>query len=252
MRHPVGTFCYLESGSASPPRTRRFYADLLEWGTDVSAFPDGGSYTRFLAAGRPVAGVFSVGPEDRARLPTQWWPFVTVESAEATLERAVALGASPMGDIVNVPGEFSAAEFYDPAGAICGLWQPGSHTGAQVVGEVGALSWTDLSTPDPEAAADFYEALFGWAHQSVATSAGSYGRFTLDGMAVGGLARSDPAADPWWRPHVAVEELDAALASASELGGDADAEEDPVEALGRRAVVRDPNGIRLMLIESTP
>lgn len=249
-RHASGTFCYMESGSASAERTRRFYIDLLDWGTEVSAFPDGGSYTRFLLRDRPVAGFFSVALEDLARLPMQWWPFVAVDSVDAVLERAIALGASPLGDVVNVPGEFAAAEFIDPSGAICGVWQAGAHTGAQFVGEAGALSWTDLSTPDPSGAADFYGELFGWAHVSAEDGAESYGFFTLDGAVVGGLSGSEASAASWWRPHVGVNHFDLALARASDFGGGVGIELRRVAGLARRAMVTDPNGIRLMLIES--
>lgn len=241
----------MESGSANPELTRRFYADLFDWGTEVHAFPDGGSYTRFLLRDLPVAGAFSVEADnDLARLPTQWWPFVSVASVAAALNRAVALGASPLGDVVNVPGEFAAAEFIDPSGAICGVWQADAHTGAQFIGEAGALSWTDLSTPDPSAAVAFYEALFGWAHASVEACAGSYKFFTLDGEVVAGLSRSDSPEASWWRPHVGVNDFDTALASALEFGGDVGAEVPYVAGLARRAMVADPNGIRLMVIES--
>ena len=37
----------------------------------------------------------------------------------------------------------------------------------------GALSWTDLSTPDPAAAA-FYGALLGWGEETPAGDAGTY------------------------------------------------------------------------------
>ena len=241
----------MESGSANAELTRRFYEGLLDWGTEVHAFADGGSYTRFLLRGLPVAGVFSVeADDDLARLPTQWWPFVSVTSVDATLERAIALGATPLGEVVKVPGEFAAAEFIDPSGAVCGVWQAGAHTGAQSIGEAGALSWTDLSAPDPAGAVAFYEELFGWGHAPVEASAESYGFFTLDGAVVGGLSRSDLPAAPWWRPHVGVNDFDTAVASALEFGGDVGAEVPHVAGLARRAMVTDPNGIRLMLIES--
>lgn len=247
-QHAVGTFCFMESGSASLQLSRRFYGRLLGWGADVHAFADGGSYTRFLVRGLPVAGAFSVDANhDLARLPTHWWPFVSVADISAVMEQATSLGATPLGDVVDVAGEFAAAEFRDPSGAVCGLWQARAHIGARLTGEAGALSWTDLSTPDPSAAAAFYGELFGWAREPNGADTGSYEFVSLDGVVVTAFSRSDSAA-AWWRPHVGVNDFDAALALAAEFGRDVTTDAH-VPSLGRRAMVTDPNGIRLMLIE---
>jgi predicted enzyme related to lactoylglutathione lyase len=50
----------------------------------------------------------------------------------------------------------------DPSGAVIGLWQPGSHRGAQLINEPGAWSWSGLNTRDPERSTAFYSAVFGW------------------------------------------------------------------------------------------
>jgi predicted enzyme related to lactoylglutathione lyase len=251
LRHPVGTFCFMESGSVDVELTHRFYGGLFDWGVDEHSFPSGGSYTRFLMRDLPVAGVFSVeADQGLSLLPAQWWPFVSVESVETILQQAVALGAAPLGDVVDVPGEFTAAEFRDPSGAVCGLWQAGTHIGASFTGEAGALTWTDLSTADPSAAVSFYGELFGWTHGSEDVKSETYEFFTSDGAVVAGLARSDSADTPWWRPHVGVSDFDAAIAFAAKLGGDVGGEAPNVPGLGRRAAVKDPNGISLMLIES--
>lgn len=250
MRHPVGTFCFMESGSAEMAVSHRFYASLFDWGVDEHSFPDGGSYTRFLVRGLPVAGAFSVeAHQDLSMLPGQWWPFVAVESVETALGQAVSLGAVPLGDVVDVPGEFAAAEFRDPSGAVCGLWQPRAHIGARVITEVGALTWTDLSTPDPTTAASFYGELFGWTIGSEGAEAETYDFFTSDGAVVAGLTACESVDAPWWRPHVGVSDFDAAIAVAFELGGNVGEDAPDVPGLGRRVAVEDPNGISLMLIE---
>ena len=54
------------------------------------------------------------------------------------------------------------AVFADPAGASFSVWQPMAMAGAEVFDVPGALSWTELVTPDPESAKVFYELVFGW------------------------------------------------------------------------------------------
>src|SRR5260221_12715647 len=49
----------------------------------------------------------------------------------------------------------------------------------------GAPNWVDLGTPDIDAAARFYGALFGWQFQSAGPDAGGYGMVPLGGNTVG-------------------------------------------------------------------
>src|SRR5206468_10828957 len=43
-----------------------------------------------------------------------------------------------------------AALLSDPAGAVFGVWRPGTHRGAQLVNEPGAWAMSILNTPDVE------------------------------------------------------------------------------------------------------
>ena len=58
------------------------------------------------------------------------------------------------------------AVFADPAGAtFCG-WQAAQRQGAQRVNEFGAWAMSQLFTPDPDASAEFYGAVFGWTTEA--------------------------------------------------------------------------------------
>ncbi len=248
--HPLGAFCYMESGSIDVQSSHHFYRGLFGWGVEESPFPDGGSYTRFLMEGLPVAGFFSVdaGHPDLSALPTQWWPFVSVASLKEALRHAVELGAVPFGDVVEVPGEFSAVEIHDPSGAILGLWQAEAHIGSSYVDEVGALTWVDLVTPEPGEAAAFYGALFGWTVEHDRERE-TYKYFSSGGKVRAGLAKSDSGTAAW-RAHVGVSDFVGATTAAVDLGGAVNVVASDVSGLGRRAEVRDPNGISLMVVET--
>src|SRR5258708_2395103 len=63
----------------------------------------------------------------------------------------------------------------------------------------GAPNWVDLGTPDIDAAARFYGALFGWQFQSAGPDAGGYGMFTLGGKTVAAAGPlMDQGAPPSW------------------------------------------------------
>ena len=222
VAHPPGAFCFIEAGSADMEVSHRFYKGLFGWEVDERSLPNGGRYTRFLMRGMPVAGMYGGAEKEVMAIPSQWLSYVSVDDAVATLTIAVENGATPFGDVVEVPGAVTVAEFVDPAGAICGLWQPGTHIGASYVGEPGTFVWNELLTPNPDAAASFYCNVFGWTHETEELPTGLYHFFKSGKTLRGGMAAISPGileVSPWWRPHIGVSDLDAAIATLTELGG---------------------------------
>ena len=113
---------------------------------------------------------------------------------------------------------------------------------AEVVNAVGAWSWNDLQTPDPVAAAPFYEQLFGWTVQDIPGADGQYRSVLHEGRSIAGMMRaSGGVQQPYWTVYVGVESVDDALARASEAGGRTLVEPVSVPA-GRFAVGMDPQG----------
>ena len=104
----------------------------------------------------------------------------------------------------------------------------------------GTFCWADLGAPDPDAAAAFYGALFGW--QAAAGFGDGYTMLTLDGLGVAGLYRPpDDQPPPGWLSYASVQDADATAARARELGGTVLLEPHDV-GVGRGAFLRDPQG----------
>ncbi|GAA4815004.1 VOC family protein [Streptomyces ziwulingensis] len=63
----------------------------------------------------------------------------------------------------------------------------------------GAPNWIEVTAPDPDGAASFYGALFGWRFRSAGPAAGGYGFFELDGATVAGRmpATADQGPASW-------------------------------------------------------
>ena len=112
-----------------------------------------------------MAILYRQQPEARAvGAPPHWTSYISVEDADATAARAGELGgAAVFREPFDVLDAGRVAAIRDPTGAIVSLWQPRSRIGATLVNDVGALCWNELSTPDPEAAAKFYEPLLAGA-----------------------------------------------------------------------------------------
>jgi predicted enzyme related to lactoylglutathione lyase len=112
----------------------------------------------------------------------------------------------------------------------------------------GTFSWTDLSTPDPAAAAAFYGALLGWeGEETPAGEAGTYWMMRVGGRDVAGMSamreeQRASGAPPAWLSYVTVEAADATAGRAGELGGTVLMPAFDVLDAGRMALLLDPQG----------
>jgi predicted enzyme related to lactoylglutathione lyase len=245
--HADGAFCFVEAGSSNMAASRRFYTALFSWDAEVKYVRGEPVYTRFLKHGRPVAGVYPLHGD--ADAPSHWVSYVSVSDARQSLERAIAAGAAPFGDVIEVPGSVVVAEFIDPRGALCGLWQSQSHIGSGYVAEPGASTWSELLTEDPRASAEFYQEVFDWSCETV-TPTGEYWVFRDGTEARAGLRKLDSAgAEPEWRAHIGTEDVDASAALVVDLGGSVDGSVFAVPSMGRAVAVRDPVGVSFVLSE---
>jgi predicted enzyme related to lactoylglutathione lyase len=113
----------------------------------------------------------------------------------------------------------------------------------------GTFCWVGLATSDVAAAKAFYTSLFGWQEEDLdAGVAGVYTMLRRSGKAVAIVYRQQPearaaGAPPHWTSYVSVEDADATVARAQQLGGGAvfRAPFDVLDA-GRVAAIGDPTG----------
>ncbi len=114
----------------------------------------------------------------------------------------------------------------------------------------GRVSWNELVTPDPAAAAAFYGSLFGWKagpYQASVPVEGlpPYTLFQLgpDNVDVAGmLPAPTPGAPGQWFPYFVVADIRDALQTALGLGATALAPIKDLGPVGKIVVVRDPQG----------
>jgi hypothetical protein len=122
--------------------------------------------------------------------------------------------------------------------------------GAGGVTAPGAFLGSDLLTEDAATAATFYAELFGWDVEKV--EEGGYaihqqGRLIAS---VSQIDNDDPeVGESFWLVGIAVADLDKAVNAASRLGGEVREPMKTVEGYGRFAVIADPQGAPVMLIE---
>jgi predicted enzyme related to lactoylglutathione lyase len=110
----------------------------------------------------------------------------------------------------------------------------------------GVPCWIDTSQPDPEAAAEFYGALFGWELEDVMPpdAPGQYFMARIRGKDVAGVG-SIPEGAPQmaiWNTYVWVDSADETASKVRDAGGSVMMEPFDVMDAGRMAVFTDPEG----------
>ncbi|MGH2887390.1 MAG: VOC family protein [Solirubrobacteraceae bacterium] len=116
----------------------------------------------------------------------------------------------------------------------------------------GTFCWTDLTTPDQDAAKQFYGQLFGWTAVDYPVGEGiTYSMMQIDGKDVGAISpqpqqQAEAGVPPLWNSYVSVESADDAAARAQKLGATVHAPPFDVMDVGRMAVIQDPQGAFFM------
>ncbi len=246
-----GVPCWVDLASPDLDAAIGFYAGLFGW--EVPELPNSaelGGYRRAKLGGKDVAGV---SPRMEDGQPTVWATYVSVEDAAATVAKVGEAGGGSITEPMDVMGLGTMAVFTDPTGAVVGIWQPGTFPGAGRVNEPGTLSWNELGTRDPEAAKDFYGAVFGWGFRD--SEMGEMGTYTewLNGEdSIGGMmdvsGRLPDEIPAHWLVYFAVENTDAALETVRSSGGSVAFGPVDIPA-GRFAMASDPFGAGFAVIQ---
>ena len=134
----------------------------------------------------------------------------------------------------------------DPQGAFVSVYQP---EGEGDVAE-GVFVWDELGTNDVDGAEVLRRGLRldGEGHGE---DFGGYKTFEVgERSAACTPSRTRPA--PRWIPYVGVEDADATVAKASELGGSTAVEAMDIPTVGRFALIKDPQGAVFGVIKPGP
>jgi len=108
------------------------------------------------------------------------------------------------------------------------------------------ILWNDLLTSDPEGAKTFYTSLMGWSAHGEA----SYTALAAEGMHLGGILPLGDEGEPHWLPHFSEPDLEASLRRLAFVQGSELLEPQKLSGVGVRAVVADPSGAVLALVQT--
>lgn len=208
-------------------------------------------YSMGQIEGKYVAGLYQAGPEEQG-VPPHWNSYVSAASAADIVAGAKAAGGAALMEAADVMGFGRMAVIQDPTGAVVGVWEPGSHIGAQLVNQPGALCWNELATRDAKKAAEFYTQVFGWEGRTQPMGNGEYTTFyNGENMNAGMIQMTEQWGDipPHWLVYFAVADCDSSTDNIKALGGNILMPPTDIPSVGRFAVAQDPQGAAFAIIQ---
>jgi hypothetical protein len=267
--YPHGVTCWIDTTQPDLRAASHFYARLFGWTlTDAAPAEASGPYLVATLEGQEVAGIGSTSAASAT-----WNTYVAVDDADATAAAVTAAG----GTVVSPPSDAGRAGrvaiCLDPAGAAFRLWQARERLGSQITNSPGTWNFSDLHTPEREAAMAFYAPVFGWLAVDMEQGAGTmiqvpgYGDHlaaTVDpgiherqvsvppGFAdvIGGLAVTSPGEPARWHVTFTVADRDGSAATAERLGATVITSHD--DLWSKNALVRDPQGAEFTVSQFAP
>ncbi len=252
---PVGAPIWFDLMSSDTARAAKFYGAIFGWEVEGPPQPEFGGYQNFTRNGRRVAGLCPQMPD--APVADVWTPYLHTADAEATMRSAEAAGAAVMVAPMPIADLGSMMVLADPAGAVIGFWQPGTHTGFTQWGEHGTPYWFECQSKDYERSVAFYRDVIGARPEEIGTGGDpdSVGPDRYSQVFVGDSSYSGimdaatffPAEVPsFWQVYVTVDDVAATVAQADELGAEI-VMPGEVTPYGTLAVLRDPMGALICL-----
>lgn len=242
-----GTPSWVDIGVPDMDAAVAFYGGLFGW-TFTEGVEEAGGYRQALIGDKRIAGF---GPKMDPG-PPFWATYIATANVDDTAAKVVAAGGTVIVEPMDVMDAGRMAVFADDTGAFFSAWQAGAHPGAELVNEPGALAWNELNTRNAEEAKTFYGAVFGWTSETSESPMMTYTEWHLDGAVIGGMLHMGPQFPPQiptnWLVYFAVDDTDAAVSKATELGGSVMMPPMDIDA-GRFAVLGDNAGAPFAVIK---
>ncbi|MEK2491648.1 VOC family protein [Kitasatospora purpeofusca] len=251
-----GGLNWLDLGTPDVAAAAAFYGGLFGW-EFASAGPEAGGYGFLRKGGRTVA---AVGPLTEEGAGSAWTVYFRTADADATARAVEAAGGVVRFPPAEVFTAGRTAGFTDPTGAEFAVWEPRDTDGLELVDEPGSVSWIELYTTDGAAARKFYGSVLAWESTdrpmgggivySIVGPAGGGGSGAHGGILQLQQVHLDAGSTSEWHPYFEVEDCDAALTRARELGATVLIPAMDAAGVGRLAMFLDPFGAPFAVLRS--
>jgi predicted enzyme related to lactoylglutathione lyase len=119
----------------------------------------------------------------------------------------------------------------------------------------GTFSWAELATTDVEGAKQFYTSLLGWSTELAPVEGMEYTLAKVGEERIAGIMSNQCSGGeikPQWGVYITVDDVDATVIKAEELGGKVLMPPTDIPNVGRFATLMDPQGVMFSIITYLP
>lgn len=233
--------------------SEKFFTELFGWQVkEMDMGPPAGVYRMLSAGGTDIGGIV---PMEKPGIPSHWISYVSVEDVDAAVKRATGMGGTAAVPTMDIPNVGRFAVVGDPGGAFISPFKS-AHPHPEETDAPpapGTFCWEELMTHDPDTSVRFYGELFGWTTKTMPIGDGEYTLFCRGPKETAGCMKMPPEAGDapaHWVSYVAVEDVDATAAKATELGGKIFVEPRDIPDKGRFSIAADPTGAMFAFYKS--
>jgi uncharacterized protein len=243
-----GKFVWADLVTDNVAAARTFYGPLFGW-----TFREADQYTIVSNDERPLCGIVQrPRPADGSARP-RWFGYLSVPSVEKALRAATEAGGRVLAPPQKFPRRGEQAVFADPEGAVFGVLKSSSGDPPDFLPDPGDWIWIQLLSRDAGRAATFYRTVGGYeVIENTASNRMSDCVLTSEGFAratIRSIPKERESVPPTWLPFVRVKSAAASAAQAKQLGGSVLIEPAPELFDGKVAVIADPSGAAIGIME---
>ncbi len=250
-----GKFIWGDLFTADPPAAERFYTGLFGWAANrIERSTSAGTrtYTVLSVGDRPVAGIALLPSRMADEVHGRWIGYVSVADVAKVLGAATAGGGHVLFPAKSFEKRGTQAVFTDPEGTVLGVMHSSSGDPGEYLPEPGDWTWAELFARDPGAAGAYYGSVLGYdvlpdgrsdQTDDFVLASGGYSRASVSHVP------SRPKAHAVWLLFVRVAKVKDAVARAVSLGGRVLVAPTDVPTHYWRAVIADPSGAHLGVVE---
>jgi uncharacterized protein len=252
VEHHPGKMIWADLVTPDLGTAERFYGGLFGWTFDT-IHAGKTDYAVVRADGRPIGGLLQRPIPNGEHRQSAWLTFLAVSDVDAVRRTALGNGAKSVSEPKTYAGRGRQAVLSDPEGAVFAVLASTTGDPPDYLAEPGEWIWSALLARNAGQSAAFYQTVFGYevfdlpssdGAEHVVFSSDEYARASANTLP-GGSARRHPH----WLNFIRVTDATQAAAKAVALGGKILVEPHDDRHGGKSAVVADPAGAPIGLME---
>lgn len=250
--HHPGKMVWADLVTPDLAAAEKFYGGLFGW-TFQPIHAGDTNYAVVMLDGRPIGGVVQKAIPSGQHQQSAWLTFLAANDLDGVKKLAVSHGAKVLSDIKSYPMRGRQCVLSDPEGAVFALLASSSGDTPDYLPATGDWIWSSLHAKDAGAEAAFYQNLLGYnvfdlpsddGLEHLILSTDDYARASANDLEQGSARRHSH-----WLNFVRVENAAQSAAKAVAMGGRVLVEPRADRHGGMLAVVADPAGAPLGLME---